>query len=206
MYITLVAGSSCAYACSNPSSCTTLLATQAESRKAWALRIRLLLDFFLLEFAIASIKSPSSQVAIRSGRPTFLINFVKYLSRRGEPLFHSPIMSKTEFSANTVNSADRMRDLLYEKVRHILDTCRRRNLPGFTKEASENYISFETSNVISSGRGGRRTRMRWIQKKRPESSAPKLVARLFRGEGLLADCEENPPRLKTRATTTGIKI
>ena len=34
----------------------------------------------------------------------------------------------------------------------------------------------------------------------------KVVARLFRGEGLLADCEENPPRLKTRATTTGIKI
>src|ERR1700730_3157058 len=160
MYITLVAGSSCAYACSNPSSCTTLLATQAESRKAWALRIRLLLDFFLLEFAIASMKSPCSKVAIRSGPPSFLINFVKYLSRRGEPLFHSPIMSKTEFSANTVNSADRMRDLLYEEVRHIPDTCSRRNLPGFTKEARENYISFETSNLISSGR---RTRMRWIQ-------------------------------------------
>src|ERR1700682_1876366 len=97
-------------------------------------------------------------------------------------------MSKTEFSANTVNSADRMRDLLYEEVRHIPDTCSRRNLPGFTKEARENCLDTvdtkEKTGIVSA----------------------KVVARLFRGEGLLADCEENPPRLKTRATTTGIKI
>src|SRR5882724_483157 len=62
MYITLVAGSPCESIFCDLRYSTTLLATPAESRKAWASKARFcvdfLLDLMLLEIAIACITSP----------------------------------------------------------------------------------------------------------------------------------------------------
>src|SRR5882724_4888157 len=62
MYITLVAGSPCESIFCDLRYSTTLLATPAESRKAWAskarFRVDFLLDLMLLELAIACMTSP----------------------------------------------------------------------------------------------------------------------------------------------------